>query len=163
HMAVWRSPLAHARITHVNLQHARAEHGVLDAFDIAAFGPGPPTFPVIVTDPALKPAPQFPLARDVVRHVGEAVAVVIAEDRALAEDALHLIDVKLEPLEPLASTQKALHSGTQQLHTTAPGNRVAEWTLRLGDPDHAFATADLVVSERIAMQRYTGVPIETRC
>ncbi|HEY0583517.1 MAG TPA: xanthine dehydrogenase family protein molybdopterin-binding subunit, partial [Chloroflexota bacterium] len=162
HMAIWRSPLAHARITRVDLSTALAQPGVVDAFDVSAFGPSPPIFPTIVGHESLKPAPQYPLGRDRVRHVGEAVVVVVAESRALAEDALEVVDVELEPLEPVASSSAALAAGAPLLHDTAAGNRCAEWTLRLGDPDAAFRQADLVVTERLAMQRYTGIPIETR-
>ena len=96
------------------------------------------------------------------RYCGEGVAVVIAEQRAIAEDALELVDVDLEPLEPVASTEAALRSGAPQLHADSPGNRCAEWTLRTGDVDAAFQQAEVVVRERLSMQRYTGVPIETR-
>ena len=96
------------------------------------------------------------------RYCGEGVAVVIAEQRAIAEDALELVDVDLEPLEPVASTEAALRSGAPQLHEDSPGNRCAEFTLRTGDVDAAFQHAEVVVRERLSMQRYTGVPIETR-
>jgi aerobic carbon-monoxide dehydrogenase large subunit len=162
HMAVWRSPLAHARVAGANLSGALNLARVVDAFDIHAFGTSPPTFPVLIGDESLKACPQYPLARDRVRHVGEGVAVVLAESRAIAEDALQLIDVSLEPLPPVASIAAATASDAPLLHTEAPGNRCAEFTLRLGDPEAAFRMADLVVAERLEMQRYTAVPIETR-
>ena len=162
HMAVWRSPLAHAHLRGVNLRSALALPGVVDAFDLTAFGASPPAFPTVVSHASLKPCPQYPLARDRVRYVGEGVAVVIAESRALAEDALELVNVDLEPLEVVASVEAGLSPSAPLLHPTAPGNTCAEWTLRLGNDDAAFSAADLVVRERVAMQRYTGVPIETR-
>jgi carbon-monoxide dehydrogenase large subunit len=97
-----------------------------------------------------------------VRYVGEGVAVVVAETRAIAEDALELVDVSLEALEPIASTTAALGSTAPQLHDQAPGNVCAEWTLVLGDADAAFERADLIVREALGIQRHTGVPIETR-
>lgn len=162
HMAVWRSLLAHATLGRINFDRARALPGVVDAFDLSAFGPAPPTFPVVISDPCLKACPQYPLARDRVRYCGEGVAVVIAEQRAIAEDALELVEVELESLEPVASTEAALRSGAPRLHADSQGNRCAEWTLRTGDVDAAFKRAEVVVRERISMQRYTGVPIETR-
>jgi aerobic carbon-monoxide dehydrogenase large subunit len=162
HMAVWRSPLAHARVGQVNLGPVRLFPGVVDAFDLSAFDPAPPSFPVLLTHESLKSCPQYPLARDRVRYVGEGVAVVVAEERAIAEDALELIDVSLEAWEPVASTAVALTGGAPRLHDEAPKNVCAEWTLRLGDPDAAFQQADLVVRERLSIQRHTGVPIETR-
>lgn len=162
HMAVWRSPVAHARIVRVELDAARDQAGVVDAFDIAAFGPSPPAFRTLVTHESLKQCQQHPLAREVVRHVGEAVAVVIAEEPALAQDALDAVRVELEPLEVVASTRAALDPHAPRLHVAAHGNVCAAWTLRLGDVASGFARADLVVSETISMQRYTGVPIEAR-
>jgi carbon-monoxide dehydrogenase large subunit len=162
HMGVWRSPYAHARVGAIDLQPALGVSGVVDAFDISAFGASPPTFPTVVTHESLKRCPQYPLARERVRYVGEAVAIVIAEHRAIAQDALQLVDVELEPLQVVASTDAAVLPGALELHPDAEGNRCAEWTLRLGDADAAFADADVVVRERLSMQRYTGVPIETR-
>ena len=162
HMAVWRSPLAHATLRAVDLRGALNVPGVVDAFDIRAFGSNPPTFPVVVPHESLKPAPQHALARDRVRHVGEAVAVVVAESRVIAEDALELVDVTLEPLQAVASVEDASADSAPLLHDTAPGNACAGWTLRLGDCEAAFRDADLLVGERISIQRYTGVPIETR-
>jgi len=162
HMAVWRSPLAHARVQRVTLDRALAQPGVVDAFDLGAFGPSPPVFPTLVSHPSLKDCPQHPLAGDHVRYAGEAVAVVVAESRAIAEDALGLVEVDLEPLEPVASTDAALAHGAPQLHADAPGNRCAAWSVRVGDADAAFRGADLVVRERLAIQRHTAVPIETR-
>jgi carbon-monoxide dehydrogenase large subunit len=161
-MAVWRSPLAHADLRRVELQRARDLPGVLDAFDVSAFGPAPPVFPTVVSHASLKACPQHPLARDRVRYVGEAVAVVIAESRAIAEDALGLIQVDLDPLDVVASVETGVSPSAPLLHPTAPRNTCAEWTLRLGDVEAAVNQADVVVRERIAMQRYTGVPIETR-
>jgi carbon-monoxide dehydrogenase large subunit len=146
----------------VSLERARALAGVVDAFDLYAFGPAPPHFPTVVTHDSLKPCPQHPLARGRARYVGEGVAVVIAETRAIAEDALQLIDVDLEPMEPIGSTDAATLENAPQLHEHAPGNVCAEWTLSLGDVESAFQAADVVVRERLAMQRYTGIPIETR-
>jgi carbon-monoxide dehydrogenase large subunit len=162
HMAIRRSPHAHARLRGVELRAARALPGVVDAFDLTAFGAQPPAFPVLLPPPDARPAPQYPLARDHVRYVGEGVAVVIAESRAVAEDALELIEVEYDLLEPVVTTERALATDAPPLHDTVPGNRYAEWRIGVGDVDSAFGEADLVVREQVAMQRYSGVPIETR-
>ena len=162
HMAVWRSPLAHGLVRGIQLERVRALAGVVDAFDSTAFGPSPPVFATVVSHESLKPCPQFPLARDRVRYVGEGVAVVIAESRAIAEDALQLVEVDLEPLDVVATVDTGLAANAPLLHSTVSRNTCAEWILRLGDVDAAFNRADVIVRERIAMQRYTGVPIETR-
>ena len=139
HMAVWRSPLAHARIRGVNVDRALAVAGVVDAFDASAFGPSPPEFPVVVGHESLKPCPQYPLAKDRARYVGEGVVVIIAESRAIAEDALDRLDVDLEPLEVLASADAALDPAAPRLHDAASANTCAAWTERLGDVASAFA------------------------
>jgi carbon-monoxide dehydrogenase large subunit len=162
HMAILRSPHAHARLGAIELTRARALPGVVDAFSLHAFGEQPPAFPVLLPPPDAKPAPQFPLGRDRVRYVGEGVAVVVAESRAIAEDALDLIQVEYEVLEPVPSVEAALAGAAPVLHAGVPGNRYAEWSIGVGDADTAFGEADVVVRERLAMQRYTGVPMETR-
>jgi carbon-monoxide dehydrogenase large subunit len=162
HMAVWRSPLAHALVRGVDLSAVRSCAGVVDAFALSALGDDPPVFPTLITHESLKSCPQYPLARERVRYVGEGVAVVIAEDRALAQDALELVEVDLEPLEPVANTTRATAAAAVRLHTNAENNVCAAWTLDLGDAESAFRNADLVVRETLSMQRYTGVPIEGR-
>jgi carbon-monoxide dehydrogenase large subunit len=162
HMAILRSPHAHARIRRIDLQRARAESGVVDVFTIDAFGAAPPMFPVLLPPADPKSAPQAPLANGVTRHVGEGIAVVICENRSIAEDALDLIDVDYDVLEPVASVEAALAEGAPTLHVGVPGNRYAEWSIGVGDAAQALRDAEVVVRERLSMQRYSGVPIETR-
>jgi carbon-monoxide dehydrogenase large subunit len=160
--AILRSPYAHARIVRIDLSAARAAPGVLDAFALADAFQEPPTIPVLAGVPSLRPCPQYPLARDRVRYVGEPVAVVVAVDRSFAEDALDLIEVDYEPLPVLANMAMAQRSGAQTLHDTVPDNIAARWSDNIGDTHTAFQSADRVVREHFRMQRYTGVPIETR-
>jgi CO/xanthine dehydrogenase Mo-binding subunit len=105
---------------------------------------------------------QGPLASDVVRYVGEPVAVVIAESRYLAEDALELIDVDYSPLPTVADTRRALEPGAPVLHDVLGGNVVDRLETQRGDAARAMATAAHRVSERFSVQRHTGVPMETR-
>ena len=162
HMAVWRSPVAHALVGRVRLEPALGLPGVVDAFDVNAFGPSPPVFATVVSHESLKSCPQFPLAKDRVRYVGEGVAVVIAETRAIAEDALEQVEVDLATLDVVASVEAAMAPTAPRLHEQAMDNICAGWTIRLGDVEAAFKRAHLVIRERVAMQRYTGVPIEAR-
>lgn len=162
HAAFVRSPHAHARIRSIDLAAVRQAPGVVDAFTLAEAWPEPPMIPVLATVPSLKPSQQYALAKDRVRYVGEAVAVVVATDRALAEDAADLAEVDYEPLPALADTDKALAKGAALLHEEAPGNVAARWTHTVGDVGAAFSKARHVVRERFKMQRYTGVPLETR-
>src|SRR5213078_1474849 len=96
----------------------------------------------------VRQAPQWALCRDRARYVGEIVAMVVAESRARAEDAVDLIEVEWEPLPPVADMVEAGEAGSL--------------THAIGDPDAAFAGADVVVSETFRIQRYVGMPIESR-
>jgi carbon-monoxide dehydrogenase large subunit len=162
HMAVLRSPHAHARLLSVDVSAVRGMAGVLDVFTAADLGHEPPGIPAFYAPDSFRPAPQYPLAIDTVRYVGEGIAVVVAESRHLAEDALELIEVEYEPLEAVVDAYAAIQPGAPVLHSNAPDNIAATMVYENGDIDAAFAAADRVVRERLDMQRYTGIPIETR-
>src|SRR5262249_41273301 len=110
----------------------------------------------------LKVAVYQPLAIDVVRYVGDCVAVVVADNRYQAQDALELIDVEYEPLPAVADARQAAGSGAPQLHAEIAGNEAFHWTVAGGDVDAAFANADVVVRDRIVQQRLIPTAIETR-
>ncbi|MBV9358179.1 MAG: xanthine dehydrogenase family protein, partial [Chloroflexi bacterium] len=160
--AILRSPHAHARVERIDLSAVRQADGVVDAFTLEDIWSEPPTIPVLAGVPSLRSCPQYPLARDRVRYVGEPIAVVVAETRALAEDALELAVVDYELLAAVTDADAAQQPGAQQLHTDATSNVAARWTQGVGDVAGAFERADRVVRDRYRMQRYTGVPIETR-
>ena len=162
HAALVRSPNGHARIKGIDLAAVKAAPGVVDAFSLTDGWEEPPTIPVLVGVPSLLPCSQYPLARDKVRYVGEPVAVVVAIDRARAEEAAELAKIEYQPLPVIADCDAAQTAGAQLLHDTVPGNIAARWTDEIGDVARAFASADRVVRERFRMQRYTGVPMETR-
>src|SRR4051812_42541939 len=162
HMAVLRSPHAHARLLSVDVSAALQLPGVADAFSAAALGPEPPAIPALFVVETFRPAPQYPLATDTVRFVGEPVAVVVAESRHVAEDALELIDVDYEPLDAVVDAYAAIQPGAPTLHENAPDNVAATMVYQSGDVEAAFAAADRVISKRLDMQRYTGIPMETR-
>ena len=162
HAAVLRSPHAHARIRKTNLSAVRAAPGVVDAFCLGDIWQNPPSIPVVVGVPSLLPCAQYPLAREIVRYVGEPVAIVVASDRACAEEALEAAEVEYDPLPVLSDANQARAVGAQLLHATAPGNIAARWTQGFGNVKAAFQEADHVVRDHLRMQRYTGVPLETR-
>ena len=162
HAAVLRSPHAHARIRKIDLSAVRAAPGVVDAFCLGDIWQNPPSIPVVVGVPSLLPCAQYPLAREIVRYVGEPVAIVVASDRARAEEALEAAEVEYDPLPVLSDANQARAVGAQLLHATAPGNVVARWTQGFGNVKAAFQEADHVVRDHLRMQRYTGVPLETR-
>jgi aerobic carbon-monoxide dehydrogenase large subunit len=159
-VAVVRSPLAHAVLLGVDLAAARAAEGVLDAFwheDVVEFmGPLPTARPF---DPDLDRFRQSPLPRDRVRYAGEPVAVVVAETRALAEDAAALVTLDLDPLDAAVDASNVegpeLFDGHPNLiHTIVKAAG--------GDIGLALEGADVVVEETLRVHRYSAVPLETR-
>jgi carbon-monoxide dehydrogenase large subunit len=164
HAAVLRSPHAHARIAGIDASAALELPGVIAVFTAADFGELPP-IPVRVKSgpvPQLDPWLQSPLAGDKVRYVGEPVAVVVAEDRYLAEDAFGLIDVAYEPLEAVVDAEHAAAEGAPLLVEEAGTNVADTVLLEYGDPAGAFAEAEVIVRGRFSVQRHGAVPMETR-
>jgi carbon-monoxide dehydrogenase large subunit len=162
HAAVLRSRHAHARLRRIDARAALALPGVR-AVLTAADVPASAIIPVRVaappgTDRYLQPA----LARDVVRYVGEPVALVVADDRYLAEDALARIEVVYEPLPVCASVAAALEPGAPRLFPGTESNNVALISMRVGDVDAALERAPLVLRERFTYPRQTGAALETR-
>ena len=162
HAAVVRSRHAHARLVAIDAKRARdlpGVHAVLTAADV----PAAAVIPNRVAAPAgaeryLQPA----IARDVVRYAGEPIALVVAENRYLVEDALALIDVVYEPLPTCATVTAALAPGAPRLFAGTDGNNVATIRMRVGDADVALARAPLVLRERFTYPRQTAAPLETR-
>ena len=130
HMAVLRSPHAHARVHSVEVAAALTVPGVLDAFSAVDLGPDPAAIPVLFPAETSKATHQYPLARDTVRYVGEGVAVVIAESRAIAEDACELVDVDYEVLPAVVDAVAAIAPGATALHPDAPRQRRSHPRLR---------------------------------
>src|SRR5437773_3908618 len=153
HAVVLRSRHAHARLVSVDAKRALELAGVravLTAADVPASAiipnrvggpPGPERY--------LQPA----IARGVVRYVGEPVALVVADDRYVAEDALALIDVVYDPLPVCASAAQALASGAPLLFPGTESNNVAVITMDSGDAADALERADLVIRERFVYPR----------
>ncbi|GIX48080.1 MAG: aldehyde dehydrogenase [Candidatus Tectimicrobiota bacterium] len=162
HMAVCRSPYAHARLRAVHLEAARQSEGVVAAWSYADIADISRPFPMFLSHPALKAKMYEALARDVVRYAGEPVAVVAAQDRYLAEDALQRIVVDYEPLPAVASLAQALAPGAPCVHPDVPDNVAAHFAQSVGDVAQAFAGADYVHELELRMQRGCGHPIETR-
>ncbi len=160
--AVLRSRHAHARLVSIDARRALELPGVravLTAADVPAHAiipnrvGAPPG-----TERYLQPA----IARGVVRYVGEPVALVVADDRYVAEDALALIDVVYDPLPVCASSTQALAPGAPLLFTGTESNNVAVITMDSGDTAAALERADLVIRERFVYPRQTAAALETR-
>jgi len=160
--AVLRSRHAHARLVSIDAKRALELPGVrtvLTAADVPANAiipnrvGAPPG-----TERYLQPA----IARGVVRYVGEPVALVVADDRYVAEDALALIDVVYDPLPVCASSTQALAPGAPLLFMGTESNNVAVITMDSGDTAGALERADLVIRERFVYPRQTAAALETR-
>ncbi|PYO01272.1 MAG: xanthine dehydrogenase [Candidatus Rokuibacteriota bacterium] len=163
HAAVLRSPHAHARIVSIDAAQARAVPGVALVLTAADLGELNQPTPLLIPNPALtQPRTARPLAADEVRYVGEPVALVVAESRYVAEDALEAIEVTWEALPVVAGLDAARAKGAALVHADVPGNRAAHLAQRVGDPDAVFASAPHVLSERLWIERSCGSPIETR-
>ena len=105
--------------------------------------------------PSFLPYLQYPLAKKKVRYVGEPVAVVVAESRYLAEDALELIQVEYEPLPAVADIRSALAEGAVLIHEETQSNLAGRGGFDLGGVDRAFQGAAVTVAGRFAIQRHT--------
>ena len=164
HAAVLRSPHGHARIRGVDTSRARGAAGVVAVFTAADTESGLKCIPCawLLPNAGLNIAPYRALAPDVVRYVGDAVAVVVAESDYQAYDALELIDVDYEPLPAVVDPNLAAADGAPQLHPEAPGNLAFHWVLDGGDVAAAFQSADVVVRDRIVQQRLIPTAMETR-
>ena len=162
--AILRSPHAHARVRRVNTSRAVRADGVLAVYTGAdldgVVAPIPCAWMIPNSD--IKGVAHPAIARDVVRYVGDAVAVVVAESRHQAQDALELIDVTYEPLQAIVDPQQALAEGAPQLHGDAPNNQAFHWTAGGGDVDEAFRNPEVVVRERIVQQRLIPNAMEPR-
>src|SRR5262249_55874815 len=125
------------------------------------FGAPPPGLAAAVRFD-LRQAAQYAMCRERVRHVGEIVAMVVAEGRARAEDAAERVEVDWEPLPAVADVDAALASGAPLVHADWGTNVAVAFTHGIGDADAAFAAAEVTIDETFSIQRYVGMPIETR-
>ena len=163
HLAVVRSPHAHARVRAIDTAPARTCPGVVDVVAFADVPELARPIPMRMNERGqMSRYLQCPLARDKVRYVGEPVAAVLAVDRYLAEDALAHVQVDYEPLPALVDTRAAGEPGAPLLFESEGTNAVATYTLACGDVDRALREADLVLRETFYVQRHAGVPLETR-
>jgi aerobic carbon-monoxide dehydrogenase large subunit len=164
HAAILRSPHAHARIRSIDTSAAQSAPGVLAVYTGAdtdgVLDPLPCAW--IPPNSDVKAVPYPAIAKDVVRYVGDAVAVVVAENRCQAEDALELINVDYETLPAVVNPEEAMQEGAPQLHQDAPNNRAFHWVAAGGDVDQAFQDAEIVVRDTIIQQNLIPNAMEPR-
>lgn len=165
HLVVVRSPFAHARIGSVDTSEAEGMPGVLGVFtgrEMAEAGFGGIPCAWAIPDSDLKMPEHPPIAIDKVRYVGDAVAIVVAEDEYRARDAAAAVRVDYEQLSAVVDARKATEEGAPQLHDDVPGNLAFHWKVSGGEVEEAFAEAEVVVTDTIVNQRLVPNAMEPR-
>ena len=163
HVAFVRSPYAHARIRRIDTAAAASSPGVVrvvTGVDLAKICT--PWVGVLAHLKGLKSAPQYPLAVERATWQGEAVAAVVAETRAQAEDAVARVEVEYEELPAVADMETALDPATPIIHPELGDNLAFMREVVAGAPDEAFAKADHVIEATFHTGRHTGVCLEPR-
>lgn len=168
HAAFLRSDYAHARLVSLDVSAAREMPGVVAVFTAEDMGddwrPSPPN---VSPPPGMEGVTFYsrtpvPLVKDKVRHAGEALAMVIAESRYIAEDAAESIWAELEPLPAMVDIEKALDPDAPLVHDDLESNLAAHLAQGKGDYEAAKAQADLVVERRIVIDRGAAAAMENR-
>ena len=164
HAAILRSMYAHANIKSVDTSEAVNQPGVIAVYTGADTEVALNGIPCawLIPNSDLKTPAHPAIAKDKVRYVGDAIAVVVAETRYQAEDALEHIAVEYEPMAVVTNPKEAAQDGAPQLHDDAPNNIAFTWAVAGGDADAAFAEADVTVSDVITLPRLIANPMEPR-
>jgi carbon-monoxide dehydrogenase large subunit len=163
HMAIARTPLAHGRITRADVSAALERPGVVAAFtgqDLASeYGSLPTGW--MVSDDLIVPD-HLPVATEEVRYLGDAVAVVVAEDAYQAADAVEGVQVEYERLPAVLDLEAALAAEAPLVHADKGTNRAFTWGFTAGDYEAVRARAEVVVSRRFVQQRLLPTAMEPR-
>ena len=163
HVAFLRSPHAHARMKSIVTDAAKAAPGVVAVVtgkELAEIHD--PWVGVLTHLEGIKSAPQYALPLDTARWQGEAVVAVVANSRALAEDAAELVEIDWEVLPAVTDAETALDPATPLIHPELGDNLTWRRNADVGDVDAAYAAADHVVEETFIFGRHTGVCLEAR-
>ncbi len=167
-MAFVRSPYAHATVKRIDTSDALAIPGVLTVYTAVDLNPlVSKPFPFLTSGDGghltnVYQQKRFPLASDKVRHVGDPVAVVIADDPYVAVDAVEAVSVDYEPLGTVTETDHALSEGAPLIHEDCAKNRAFDWSLDGGDIEGAFGKAHTRVELRADIQRLVPNAMEPR-
>ncbi|MFC2055477.1 molybdopterin cofactor-binding domain-containing protein, partial [Chloroflexota bacterium] len=168
HAAFLRSDYAHAFLKSIDVSVAQAREGVVAVYTAETMGddwqPGPPLVspPPTVEDVIFHSRTQVPLVKDKVRHVGEPIAIVIAESRYIAEDAVDDIMVDLEPLDVVADIEEAMQPDAPLVHDDLDSNLAAHIEQEKGDYAAIREEADLIIKRRIVIDRGAAAAMENR-
>ena len=167
HVAFVRSEHAHGRLTRVDASAARQRAGVHAVYTAADLGAYLKPGPILVPPPPIPNlvfhgCTQLPLARDKVRHVGEPIAMIVADSRYVAEDAIRDVVVEIDPIAAVVDLEKGLAPDAPLIHEHLPSNLAAHAIQRKGEYAQARASADLVVRRRFHYDRGVSAAIENR-
>ena len=159
HSVVLRSPYAHAKIIKIETDYAVSMPGIIDILTFADLEEVT-TIPIRLNPyGSLEPFLQYPLAHKRVRYVGDPVALIIANNRYQAEDALDHINILYEPLPTSIQVQDTV---SVPLYDEATDNIASNFIMKKGDVDKAFNSADHITEMEFTSGRHSGVPLETR-
>jgi carbon-monoxide dehydrogenase large subunit len=162
HAAILRSPLAHGFLKSIDITAATKMPGIHSVITAADLGDDVPCVPLrLMPMDELKPFAQPVMVRSKIRYVGEALAVILADSPARAEDALAAITIDIERLPAVANRMDAL-AGDALLFEEWGSNQAVTYTASKGDADAAFATADYVRRESFSSQRHLAMTLEPR-
>ena len=158
-----RSTHAHARVRELDLSAARELPGVVAVLGPSDLGEYDRPLPLLFPHPGLThPRTQHPMAATEVNYVGQIVAMIVAVDRATAEDAREHVVVDWEPLPVVTDLDAAVAPGADRVHDDLASNVSGRIVQRVGDVEAALADAPLVLRHRYALERSAAMPMETR-
>jgi carbon-monoxide dehydrogenase large subunit len=161
HAVILRSPIAHGRIRRIDAGAARSLEGVAAVLTAAEIG----DISIIPIrqhgKPDGEPFRQPVIAEKKVRYVGEPIAVIVASEHCIAEDAAELIEIEIDELPAVATHEIAASAQTLLFEDTVT-NLATSFSARMGDADAAFASAEYKRREKFSVQRHTATPMETR-
>jgi aerobic carbon-monoxide dehydrogenase large subunit len=162
HLAIVRSPHPHARILAVDRSAALASAGTVAVLTVDDLPELAGSVPPLVEAPTIRSYTQPVLAGPVVRHAGEAVVAVVAENRYAAADAAERVRIEYEVRPAVTTPSAALRPNAPRVHPEWPDNLAGRNSAVVGDPDRAFVEAAVVVEGQFVYPRMTAMPIEAR-
>ncbi|WP_372364558.1 molybdopterin cofactor-binding domain-containing protein [Candidatus Uabimicrobium sp. HlEnr_7] len=167
HVAFYRSDYAHGKIISINTEEAKKRKGVIGVYTAEDLGDYWQRGPLLVPPPPIKDIvfnerTQVPLAKDKICHAGEAVVMVVAESRYIAEDAVEDLEVDIDPIDAVVDIEKALSDESPLVHDDIAKNMAAHVVQEKGSYSAIRDQADVVISKKFLYDRGTAAAMENR-